>query len=160
MNTQEDKTNDIWEIIKSNKTAMLTTCTEEGLRGRPVHIVQDTYEGTICFLAPSNSDPVEEVAENSEVGISFMNDVTGNYLFLTGRGQVSNDMRLKNELWSEDVAWLFPEGTTCDGVSVIEINIRKGESWRKKDGSTTIYERFYAFVQSEKSASGSQADLF
>ncbi|MCA1752944.1 MAG: pyridoxamine 5'-phosphate oxidase family protein [Flavobacteriales bacterium] len=147
MKTNEEDAIDIWDIIKSNKTAMLTTGTSNGFRGRPMQIIQDSYEGTICFLAPSESDPVSEILNNPEVGVTFINDLTGNYLSLSGTGSISDDEQLKKTLWSEDVAWLFPSGTDHQGVSVIEISISQGESWRDTEGSTKLYERIYAFVE-------------
>lgn len=150
MKTKEEDAIDIWEIIKSNKTAMLTTGTANGMRGRPMQIIQDTYDGTICFLAPSESDPVAEITNNPEVGVTFINDLTGNYLSLSGTGRISDDDELKKSLWNQDVAWLFPSGTSQEGVSVIEINISQGESWRDSDNSVNLYERIYAFVENRK----------
>lgn len=150
MKTKNEDAVDIWEIIKSNKTAMLTTGTSEGLRGRPMQIIQDTFHGTICFLAPSESDPVQEVSKNPPVGVTFINDLTGNYLSLSGTGKISEDEELKKILWSDDVAWLFPNRTSHHGVSVIEISINQAESWRDSENSVNLYERIYAFVENKK----------
>lgn len=146
MNTSQAE---IWETIKTIKTAMLNTWDGRRMKARPMETVQEDYTGTIYFLAPADADPVKELKNHPEVGVTYMHTEAGLYLSLSGKAEISNDTDLKKSLWNDDVSTWFPEGAGSNDVAVICIHVESGERWRSSDGFSKLYKRILANLESD-----------
>jgi general stress protein 26 len=46
----------IWKMIKDIKIGMLVTLDQDVPRARPMHLVQDEYDGTMVFHSPQRRE--------------------------------------------------------------------------------------------------------
>lgn len=129
---------------------MLNTWDGQTMKSRPMQTVQEAYEGTVYFLAPSDAETVKEIKRNADVGLNFVHTEAGIYLSLSGKADISADAALKKSLWNDEVASWFPAGADSEDVAVIRVNVNGGESWRASDGFSKLYKRILANLESDK----------
>jgi len=124
MNDHNEK---IWNIIQNTKVGMLTT-SGDMLRARPMHVVQESYEGKLWFFIDLSSDTVGEV-EDKQVCLSFCEQHGGSYLSLTGHATLITEKSLIDQFWNSTVATWIPEGKEGSNVGLICIDVNFGEYW-------------------------------
>lgn len=60
----------IWNLINDIKVGMLVTKEKSGddsMRARPLHLVQDDYDGTLYFYTPKDNAKVFEIKEDPQL---------------------------------------------------------------------------------------------
>ena len=79
----------VYDLIKDQRTAMLTTVHDEGgtLASRPMACQQVDPDGTLWFLAFSDSEKAEEIRRRPEVNVAFTQE--GKWVSLAGRASVT-----------------------------------------------------------------------
>lgn len=132
MSSKEHKKK-IWSYIKDIKIGMLTTVDDGELRARPMHIVQDDYDGTIWFYTKADLSKVDEVQEDRDVGLSFCNHKDDVHVSLSGKAKLSFDKVMIDKFWSPFAAAWFPDGKDDPDLALLEIKIHKGEHWDSHD---------------------------
>jgi general stress protein 26 len=150
MSSQEHKQK-IWNFIKDTKTAMLTSEDENGdLHARPMHLVQDDYDGTIWFFTHYHSEKVDEIQSDRKVSLAFINQDKKIYVSLSGKANVTQNRQLIDKFWNPVVSAWFPNGKDNDDVALLEIKIHKGEHWNADDNPVHFfYEIAKANVKDE-----------
>jgi len=131
---------EVWELIKDIKVAMLTTIDNEELRSRPMHLVQDNYDGKIWFFTRRDAAKVFEIQDFRHVGLAFSNPEDDMYVSLSGKAKLNLDERLVDKFWNPFVAAWFPEGKDDTNVALLEIDIYMGEYW--DSNSNTMKQLF------------------
>ncbi|BES70198.1 pyridoxamine 5'-phosphate oxidase family protein [Marinobacter nanhaiticus D15-8W] len=119
----------VWDLIRHIKTGMLTTLHGEELRARPMHLVQDEYDGTLWFFTDLESEKVFEVENDSDVCVAFADTHDDTYVSMTGVGRIVKDKALIDKFWNPFIGAWFPDGKGSPNVGLIEIKIQKGEYW-------------------------------
>lgn len=119
----------IWKLIKDIKVGMLVTLDEGTPRARPMHLVQDEYDGTLWFFTRRSAEKMSEAMQDSDVSISFSNPGDGVYVSLSGTAKLSSNPELIEKYWNSFVAAWFPEGQEDDDVALLEVKIAFGEHW-------------------------------
>ncbi len=119
----------IWNYIKDINVAMMVTDDQGGLHARPMHLVQDDYDGTIWFFTKADAQKVDELHHDRRVCLTFSDDDKGVHVSLTGRANLSYDRTLIEKFWNPVVAAWFPEGKESSDCALLEIKITKGEHW-------------------------------
>lgn len=132
MSSKEHKEK-IWNYIKDIKVGMLTTQDDDVLRSRPMHIVQDNYDGTIWFFTKRSAEKSYEIQNERDVCISFCNHDDGVHVSLSGRAMLKQDKELINQFWNPFVGAWFENGKDDPNVALLEIKITQGEHWESKD---------------------------
>ncbi|MHB0777239.1 pyridoxamine 5'-phosphate oxidase family protein [Halomonas sp. WWR20] len=131
----------IWKMIEDIKVGMLVTLDDGVPRARPMHLVQDAYDGTLWFYTRRSAEKTFEAQQEQAVSISFSDQEEGVYVSLTGRAGLSNDRELIDKYWNPFVAAWFPEGKDDPDVALLEIRVEFGEHWRAKESKTyQLYE--------------------
>jgi general stress protein 26 len=118
----------ILTIMKNAKRGMLVTKGKDFLSARPMHVIQNEYDGTLWFFSNYNSKKNNEIS-GSEVCVTFQDQKTGAYMSLTGECTISRDMHLIEKFWSSEVEPWFPEGKSSPNVSMLKIDVEFGEYW-------------------------------
>ena len=79
----------VHDLIKDQRTAMLTTVHDEGgtLASRPMACQQADPDGTLWFLAFSDSEKAEEIRRRPDVNVAF---TAGGQVGLGGRPRVGH----------------------------------------------------------------------
>lgn len=131
----------IWNMIKDTKVGMLVTLDDDIPRARPMHLVQDEYDGTLLFFTRRSAEKVSETAKDHDVCISFSDQEEGVYVSLSGTARLNDDQDLIEKYWNPFIAAWFPEGKDGGDVALLEIKVEMGEHWKaKKSKAFQLYE--------------------
>jgi general stress protein 26 len=133
MSSPEHK-NLIWNLIKDIKVGMFVTneLKNEGLRARPMSLVQDAYDGTLFFFTSKSQSKVYEIEVERNVCITFSNPGENTFVSLTGKARMSDNQDLIDQYWNADVAVWFKNGKDDPEVALLEVKISRGEHWDSK----------------------------
>ena len=125
----------IWNLIKNIEVGMLVTQDEDAstIRSRPMHLVQDAYDGTLYFFTPKSDAKVYEIRDERDVCITFSDIQKQIYISLSGQASLSTDRELIDKYWNSWVAQWFEGGKDDPEVSVLAIKIHKGEHWNAEN---------------------------
>lgn len=131
----------IWKMIKDIKVGMLVTLDGDVPRARPMHLVQDEYDGTLWFFTRRSAEKTFETQKDSDVCLSFSDQEEGVYVSLSGKASLTSHRELIDKYWSPFVGAWFPEGKDDPDVALLEVNVQFGEHWRAKESKTfQLYE--------------------
>jgi general stress protein 26 len=129
---------------------MLTTLHGEELRARPMHLIQDEYDGTLWFFTDLESEKSFEIEKDREVSVSFADSHDDIYVSLTGTAKLTGDKSLVEKFWNPFIAAWFPEGKGAPNVGLIEVKIHKGEHWNSDNNKVTqLYKMAKANAKDE-----------
>jgi general stress protein 26 len=120
----------IWKLIKDIKVGMLVTLDEHTPRARPMHLVQDAYDGKLWFFTRRSAEKTLETQKDNDVSISFSDPNDGVYVSLSGKARLTDDKELIDKYWNSFVGAWFPEGKDDPEVTLLELDIQFGEHWR------------------------------
>jgi general stress protein 26 len=135
----------IWNLIKDIKVGMLTTKYHDEIHSRPVHLVQDEYDGHLWFYTSTDAAKTDEIYQDKNVSISFSDRSSDTYVSLTGTAKIIHNKMLIDRFWGPFVAAWFPEGKDSDKVALLEIHVHAGEHWDTKAPKIVqLYEIFKA----------------
>ncbi|MHA7128682.1 pyridoxamine 5'-phosphate oxidase family protein [Algoriphagus namhaensis] len=136
----------IWNIIKEIKVGMLVTIDgeEKALRGRPMSLVQEEYDGSLYFFTSKEDAKWYEVAENRNVCLTFSNSKDQTYVSLSGQAKLTDNAELIDRYWNDWVAAWFPKGKQDPSLAMLEVKISSGEHWVNDENKLT---QFYKLVK-------------
>jgi general stress protein 26 len=125
----------IWNLIKDIKVGMFVTneLENEGMRARPMSLVQDAYDGTLFFYTSKSQSKIYEIEKERDVCISFSSPSDSTYVSLTGKARISDDQDLIDKYWSTGVAAWFKNGKDDSDVAILKVKISRGEHWNSKN---------------------------
>jgi general stress protein 26 len=126
--THHDDSAHVHELVKGQRTAMLTTLGEDGaLESRPMTLQQADPEGTYWFLALADSEPVEEMRDEPRVNVAFTEE--GSWVSVSGRAQVRHDPERARELWSPFAKAWFQKEPDDPAVAVVRVQGESAQYW-------------------------------
>ncbi|KXN90853.1 Protein bli-3 [Leucoagaricus sp. SymC.cos] len=141
----KEKVDGLKEIIRSTETAMLTTRSADGhLHSRamaPAHSDEDK-ELKFVFLANNVSHKFDEMKNDGNVNVAFLNPSTTAWASIAGKVKMTNDRDVVKKYWSKGTSAWF--GDLKDGVhkgdetdprvSVIEVIPEEVRYWYPTEG--------------------------
>lgn len=133
----------IWNLIKKIKVGMLVTEDdfESIMRARPMHLVQESYDGTLYFYTSKKSAKVFEVKQDKNVCITFSDSEEQVYVSLSGKAKLNDDKTLIDRYWNKWAEAWFPDGKDSSDVAMLEIKVEEGEHWNTDENKLTqLYE--------------------
>lgn len=141
----------IWTLIKDIQVGMLVTQDGNVPRARPMHLVQDDYDGTIWFYTRRSTEKVLEAQQgDTEVCLTFSDQEEGVYVSMSGKARITDDQNIIDRYWNPGVAAWLPEKEDPD-VVMLEIDIEMGEHWAAKESKVfQLYEMAKANLDSDK----------
>jgi general stress protein 26 len=121
----------IWNLIKNIKVGMLVTGEQhsEGLRARPMQLVQYAYDGTLYFFTSKKTAKVFEIKEDRDVCVTFSEPNDDVYVSMTGKARLSDDKELIDRYWNSHVAAWFENGKEDEDLGMLKVKINRGEHW-------------------------------
>lgn len=121
-----DDKKQLYDIIKSYRTAMLVTETEEGvIRARPMAVARADDDGTLWFVTNIEGEVKEEILGHPKCAVTMQDSST--FLSMSGVCFMRRDEKMLNELWSRSFELWFDRS---DAV-VIEFQGREAEYWKE-----------------------------
>lgn len=131
--------------IKDVKFATLTTLSADGyLHGRPMYTCAPGNDGALWFFSEKDADKVKEINANGQVGLGYADPGGATYVTVAGRATITGDHAKIKELWREDFRGWFPKGADDPNITLIKVEIEKGEFW---DEPSNVLIRAYAYAK-------------
>ena len=129
MSHHENGAEHVHELIKGQRTAMLTTVHDEDgtLAARPMALQLADPDGTLWFLAFSDSEKTDEIRRRPDVNVAFTEE--GTWVSVAGRASVSQDPAKARELWNDFAEAWFQCEPEDPRVAVIRVDGDSAEYW-------------------------------
>ena len=148
---KQEQNAQLWDLIKDIKIAMMVTNDGGKMRARPMHMVQDDFEGLIWFFTDVNSEKVDEVILDEGVCLAYSAPDDDSFVSITGTASINKDQALIDRFWNPFVAAWFPEGKDSGSVGLIEVKVDEAEIWdAKKNKMVQLYEIAKANVKNQE----------
>ena len=125
---QTNSASDVWDVIREQRIAMMTTSEAGKLVSRPMASLARPEEGKIYFVTRLGSEAAR-AGEAGPVNLSYADHRKNTYLSVTGTARVSQDRAKLRELWSMwTEAWL-PQGPDGADVALIAFEPEDAKLW-------------------------------
>lgn len=116
--------------IDQVKTAMMATNWEgDAIRSRPMATLEVEDDGTIYFFTKDDSAKVDEIQEERELNLAYVDEDKGIWLSVSGRGSISHNRSKINELWNPSQKAWFPEGKDDPELAILKVKPHSAEYW-------------------------------
>ena len=140
----------IWKLIEKIKVGMLVTLDDGVPRSRPMHLVQDAYDGKLWFYTRRSAEKTLEAQADQDVCISFSDQEDGTYVSMSGTARLNHDPELIEKYWNPFVAAWFTGGKEDPDLTMMEIDVHFGEHWQSRESKTfQLYEFAKANVKKD-----------
>jgi general stress protein 26 len=129
MTHHENGAQHVHDLIKDQRTAMLTTVHDESgtLAARPMACQQADPDGTLWFLAFADSEKAEEIRRRPDVNVSFAEE--GAWVSIAGTASVLHDPSKAKDLWNDFAEAWFQCEPHDPRVAVIRVAGNSAEYW-------------------------------
>lgn len=128
----------LWQMIRECRFAMLTTIEYNGeLRGRPMTTLQEEFDGTLWFIAPTDSSAVHSIENDHHVALAYAESDDADFVSVSGTATIEFDAAKKRELWNPMVQAWFPQGPESSDVALIRVDVNHAEYWDSKSNKLT-----------------------
>ena len=126
MSDNEGSVDELVELMKDIRIAMLTTVDGEGhLTARPMAQQEVEFDGDLWFFVEADSPTAANLTANPSAGVSLSSNST--WISLSGSAVLVHDVAKAKELWNSWVeAWL-PEGPEDPNVTLIKFSADAAE---------------------------------
>jgi len=125
MTTPKEK---LLDLVEDFNIGMLITQAGGVITSRPMSIAEhDEENGSITFTTSLETEKVDEVMANPDIGVSFQSDTR--YVSLSGSATVSNDREKIESLFSKSWELWYPEGPSDPSIRLIKFTPVIGEYW-------------------------------
>ena len=126
--TDEQARETLAKLIQDARIALVTTTTAEGhLVSRPMAMQERDFDGTLWFFTPDPSPKTEQVLANEQVNVAL--ETGGGYVSVSGRGSVSRDQALIDELWNREAEAWFDGGRSDPTLALLRVEADSAEYW-------------------------------
>lgn len=143
--------NKIREMIKHENTCMFTThLTQTPLQSRPMATLEVDDEGNLWFFSAVDSDKNIDLSQDSRVQLFYANSGNSEYLSLFGHGEVSQDRKKIDELWTP-IAKAWFDDKDDPRLSVVKVVPEQGYYWDTKHNKTISLLKIAAAAVTGKS---------
>lgn len=125
-----DPRDKFWDMIDDHHACMLVTHGPGGaLHARPMHAIPERDNREILFYTQVANGKAHEIANSSEVCLTFISDKKNDYVAVQGTAEMSRDKALIAKHWNPMVKAWFPEGQDDPQLAMIRVKVRAGEYW-------------------------------
>jgi len=142
-------------LIGEIKIAMLVTHqAQSGLRARPLATLQDG-SNNLYFFTRSDAGKVDEIAQDSEVCLTYAHPGDQSFVSVTGRASLVRDRDDIERFWHPIHAAWFPAGKDDPQLALLKVAIESAEYWSAPSSSVVqLFGIAKALVQGEVCAPG------
>ena len=122
----------IKEIAEAAGTCFFSTNLNKDTQSRPMALQEVDEQGNLWFLSDVNSSKNQEIKDDSNVELYFMNNSKYEYVFIKGKASISQDKALIEKYWTNFASAWF-EGKDDPNVSVIKVAPTDGYYYETKE---------------------------
>ena len=132
------------ELIADVRICMLTTVDRDGKPwSRPMATQEAEFDGDLWFFTRDDSEKVERIGENRNVGVAFAQPGSQEYVTMAGTALVVDDRQKAEELWAEPLRAWFPDGLDDPHLRLLKVEVDRAEYW-DSPSSPVVYAIGYA----------------
>lgn len=141
-------------MLKDIGTVMLVTHEPGGkLHARPMQIL-DIAQEVVWFFTDVNSPKSLQIGHDHDVLLAAACPERGEYVSVSGRARVEQDVEKQRHFWTEEARRWFPEGASSDGLALIGVRMLGAEFWAS-EASGGAYA--YGYIQQMQDEAGQRA---
>lgn len=124
---RHDSLSKIAELVADFETCMLTTMAADGkLISRPMSPLEICSDGNFWFFTNESSTKTHQL---ESVNLSFTDDHNSVYVSVSGYGDIVNDRRSIDALWTPSALPWFPDGREDPDVVLLMVTMEMAEYW-------------------------------
>ncbi len=133
----KDAVEKIKTLVDKAKTCFFCTTAIDSVSAgvRPMSVQKTDDQGNLWFLVANDSHTHEEISANPYVKLYFQGSAHSDFLFLSGKAELSADKNKIEELWEPVVKTWFTEGKDDPRIAVIKVAPLAGYYWDTKNGN-------------------------
>lgn len=129
----DEATRKVADLIKGNRTAMLTTVEDDGtIISRPMAIQDVAFDGDLWFFIERDARAVQQITARPHVNVTISSPST--WVSLAGSASVVDDRARKAELWNPVVEAWFPDGKDDADIVLLKVEGESAEYWDSPGG--------------------------
>ncbi|QXQ05788.1 pyridoxamine 5'-phosphate oxidase family protein [Sphingosinicellaceae bacterium] len=130
----------LWDTIKDIRTGMLTTSGPQGLESRPMSASVDREAGKLWFITRIDSSKTTEIADDSDINVSFGAHGANSWVSVTGKARVVRDAAKAKQLWSPFAEAWMPEGPEAPTTALIEVTPSHATLWDEPNKLVQLFQ--------------------
>lgn len=131
------------KLIEDIPIAMLANMDADGaLASRPMAVLEMDANGALWFFTDLRSSKVEHLRV---VNLSFTDIAHGNYVSLSGRGEIDTDRGRIERLWTAFAKPWFPDGPDSPNLALLKFVPDTADYW---DGPNSRMVRAFGIIAS------------
>jgi general stress protein 26 len=142
----DDSATQAWEMMKKLDFCMLVTSSDDGMRSRPMSSIAIQEEDSIFFLTEADSEKVSDIADASDVLLTYSNGST-QFVSVRATASTSDNRALIKRLWNVGAHAFWPEGPESAKVVVIRAIPHEAEYWSSPSGILNAAKMAIALVR-------------
>ncbi|MBF6631483.1 MAG: pyridoxamine 5'-phosphate oxidase family protein [Comamonas sp.] len=123
----------LWELIKDIRFAMITHQHPDGqLHACPMTTANKEgmkEDQNLYFLVSKTSDLAHCVAQHPQINLAYADTDNDSYVSISARAHLSEDMALKEELFSAMAKAWFPGGVEDPQLAILVARAEQAEYW-------------------------------
>lgn len=133
MNEKQEKAID---IIRTFRVGALITVDNAGtVTARPMLAAEHLNVPALWFASPLDTEKVQAVRENPNVGVYFSEDAGRRYISLSGTAELVDDQKTIESKWIEPWREWFIDGPESDNIILIKFTPERAEWWDSADST-------------------------
>ena len=129
----------LWPLIKGIKFAMFTTQHGNGhLHSRPMTTQNQAMpDDKLWFFMSTKSGATHELAQQSQVNISYADTGQDIYVSVSGSAQVVDDKAQRQALWTKFAQAWFPGGIDDPDLALVRVTVSHAHYWNVSENKLT-----------------------
>ncbi|SFI39711.1 MULTISPECIES: pyridoxamine 5'-phosphate oxidase family protein [Microbacterium] len=126
-------------LVEDIDFTMLTTQDAQNrLVSRPMSTREMDDAGDIWFFTAEDTQKVDDVQRDHDVGLSYCDAKGMRYVSVAGRASVVHDRAKMEELWTPSLDIWFPDGLETPGIALLKVTPLNTEFWEPAHGKLVM----------------------
>ncbi|SBS71293.1 pyridoxamine 5'-phosphate oxidase family protein [uncultured Microbacterium sp.] len=126
-------------LVEDIDFTMLTTVDAQNrLVSRPMSTREMDDAGDIWFFTSEDTQKVDDVQRDHDVGLSYCDAKGMRYVSVAGRASVVHDRAKMEQLWSPSLDIWFADGIDTPGIALLKVTPLDTEFWEPAHGKLVM----------------------
>lgn len=160
MNNLNSEYQELNQLLKGIKFAMITFITEKGhLHSAPMTTQDTDFDGVVWFLGSKSSELVKSIPQNNQVNLGYSNISNNDYVSINGVAECVNDPAKLDEIWSSAYEAFFEQGKTDPDIQLLRVDCNGAQYWKGSGKIATLFKLAKASVTGESEQLGTTKSI-